>query len=1773
MGVPKFYRWISERYPCLSEVVKEHQIPEFDNLYLDMNGIIHQCSHPNDEDVHFRISEEKIFADIFHYLEVLFRIIKPRKVFFMAVDGVAPRAKMNQQRGRRFRSAKEAEDKIKKALEKGEVLPTEARFDSNCITPGTEFMARLQEQLEYFVHNKISTEKSWQRVRVYLSGHETPGEGEHKIMEFIRSENARPDHDPNTRHCLYGLDADLIMLGLTSHEPHFSLLREEVRFGGKKSQKRISTPEETTFHLLHLSLMREYIDYEFSELRDKISFEYNLERIIDDWILMGFLVGNDFIPHLPHLHINHDALPLLYRTYISVLPKLGGYINENGNLNLANFEKYLEKLSEFDREHFSEVFVDLKWFETKVGNKYLNEAAGIAAEEAKSREGKRNKMLEDSLCLAALDENKDTEGLPTKDCVEEDGEDDDMFETEFRQYKRTYYMTKMEVEVVSDEFLAGQAECYVRAIQWILHYYYHGVQSWSWYYPYHYAPFLSDIRNISKLEMRFEMAKPFMPFEQLLAVLPAASKDLLPECYRHLMTSEGSAIIEYYPLDFKTDLNGKQQEWEAVVLIPFIDEKRLLSAMEPYNAFLTKSEQERNRHSECAVYWYDKDTDFQYPSPLPGKFPDIVKCHVRHELISMDAWRVDPSYTRRKVDPGALYFCGFPTLKHIRHKFYKKKNGVQVFQQSSRGENMILEIIPEDNVEPECADVASSVLDKSVFVNWPHLEEARIVAVSDGETKFYLEEPPGVQKLYSGKTVPPTKVVYLSDKEQSIWLKEVQSIVEFYNRRKGIIINETAVLLYGQLMTGRKYVLDQKGGVHLEKQWAKQIIPFAYQTIVQDLKTFDSSVSCFKTLEELFTPGTTVFMLGNPYYGSVGEVLDSSDVISEGRFRVLFTVPCEPQLDALIHNQHKYSVKYSPGYVLASRLGITTYLVSRFSGSIFIGRGSKQNPHGEQKVNVGLNLKFNKKNEEVPGYTKKSGNEWLYSVAVEELLAEYLERFSEIFSYVSRNSHEDVFYEDDVWPGEDENGAEKVQEITSWLKTHPVSSSSRASCDLQILDTAIVEKIEEEVDKCKQKRSTKKVRVTVKPHLLYRPLEQQHGIIPDKDADYHLFDRVVNVRENFSVPLGLRGTVIGIKGADREDEILYEVVFDEEFVGGLTIRCSSGKGYRLPPSALINLTHGIRLEYGAQKLTAIVKPQPASASHQNSYFPASSLNPHKVQIGGLNHSPCSPFVPTQQLNGRQVYNLRADNQGNWHSQKTFNQKNTQKSHAKEDEFSSVWQSLQGSGAPQNPPALWQNSPTKSGWGAGSQSQAAVKGQHRQRDEGLHQQGQARRTKEEDRNQRNDTQQASRAQNKPVSSGAGRTKASIRVLKRNEDLNAVDSAQPHSSSQDTSNKVSTEFEELIANLKISKGGGTLPSQTKDQIHTTEEPLSPQSFAMKGTLMLKEMLKIDGSSSADSEKVKPSPVEPVASATTTSYQPRRRPSKKLAAHINKPNVPGVAQHGPGADKPGQCLPPHQPLIPTVASELSRICLGLGMSVPEFAFLRTPQGMTICQVKLSNGLLVHGPQCQSESEAKEKAALFALQRLNSVGSGFPLAQPMFSGMQQMRATLPSGPVHSVFGQPPGNLLMHPPAHGYGPLHWGAPVQMQGQAFYQGTYPGARPPAPAVPIGTHNQFVPLQVTKKRAAGKKNLEAREYYNSQYVRSQKSEQTVKPEACDPSFQRITAPPATVTPSQTPPTSQEPQERSTSSTLKQNPNPQTTGSSAKRKPRKLAVNFDAAKVSD
>ena len=227
-------------------------------------------------------------------------------------------------------------------------------------------MAKLTRQLKYFINKKVSEDIDWQGVEIVLSGHEVPGEGEHKIMEYIRLAKAQPDYNANIRHCLYGLDADLIMLGLLSHDPHFCLLREEVTFG-RSTQKKSKELEHQNFYLMHLCIVREYLELEFQELKEisALAFQFDMERVIDDFILMAFFVGNDFLPNLPNLHINEGALALMFKVYKSVLPKAGGYINERGVINMTRLALLLEELAHVEYRFFESESADESWFKGK----------------------------------------------------------------------------------------------------------------------------------------------------------------------------------------------------------------------------------------------------------------------------------------------------------------------------------------------------------------------------------------------------------------------------------------------------------------------------------------------------------------------------------------------------------------------------------------------------------------------------------------------------------------------------------------------------------------------------------------------------------------------------------------------------------------------------------------------------------------------------------------------------------------------------------------------------------------------------------------------------------------------------------------------------------------------------------------------------------------------------------------------------------------------------------------------------------------------------------------------------------------------------------------------------------------------------------------------------------------------------------------------------------------------------------------------------------------
>jgi 5'-3' exoribonuclease 1 len=144
------------------------------------------------------------------------------------------------------------------------------------------------------------------------------------------------------------------------------------------------------FYLLHLSLMREYLNLEFHDVESALTFDYNLERIIDDFILLAVFVGNDFLPHLPDLHIHENGLEKLFEAYKKVLPSLGtclsriscgvliwlvtdGYVNESGTINVKRLQILLGEMTQWEQEVFEREYSDMGWFKGKQA-KYVQEA-------------------------------------------------------------------------------------------------------------------------------------------------------------------------------------------------------------------------------------------------------------------------------------------------------------------------------------------------------------------------------------------------------------------------------------------------------------------------------------------------------------------------------------------------------------------------------------------------------------------------------------------------------------------------------------------------------------------------------------------------------------------------------------------------------------------------------------------------------------------------------------------------------------------------------------------------------------------------------------------------------------------------------------------------------------------------------------------------------------------------------------------------------------------------------------------------------------------------------------------------------------------------------------------------------------------------------------------------------------------------------------------------------------------------------------------------------
>lgn len=652
MGVPALFRWLHGKYPKITSSVIE-QKPEFsgqvidtclpnpngfetDYLYLDMNGIIHPCCHNEYNET--PDTEEGMFQAIFSYIDRVFNMVRPRKLLYFAIDGVAPRAKMNQQRSRRFRAAQDAKAKIPEDLV-GQDFDNDYNvsegiddtlcddksgpFDSNCITPGTRFMADLKIALEYYITARLNLDSGWRNILVILSDASVPGEGEHKIMTFIRNQRAQPNYNPNLMHVMYGLDADLIMLALATHEVHFKVLREDVFFEQSMKRKFPGSHEASVrapslndpkpFIFLDVYTLREYLYFEFrSGNGSRISErEFKFERLIDDWIFLIFFVGNDFLPHMPSIEIREGAIDLLVDLYKQ---HWTGYLTENGQVHIQKVCDLLDVVGH--RE--DAIFQQRKERE----DTYLQAAASKRRRYNQSRD------------VASE--------APAKEELSED-----LVRLWEQGARERYYQSKLNADIHTKEgahLVHEMTKCYLEGVSWVMEYYYRGCPSWQWFYPYHYAPFASDIGKFEfsrkdslvgsstavavlkelesseksqkeierpkKIEeghtgdiFEFLLGKPFKPFEQLLGVLPSASSKLLPPIYHSLMNDPLSELSEFYPSTFKIDLNGKQKAWQGVALLPFIQQDKLLKASERLELKLNEKDKVRNMFGHTLLFF------------------------------------------------------------------------------------------------------------------------------------------------------------------------------------------------------------------------------------------------------------------------------------------------------------------------------------------------------------------------------------------------------------------------------------------------------------------------------------------------------------------------------------------------------------------------------------------------------------------------------------------------------------------------------------------------------------------------------------------------------------------------------------------------------------------------------------------------------------------------------------------------------------------------------------------------------------------------------------------------------------------------------------------------------------------------------------------------------------------------------------------------------------------------------------------------------------------
>lgn len=478
--------------------------------------------------------EDALIASVISYIKQMREIVKPTETLYVAVDGVAPMAKIKQQRMRRFKSAAAAHTEARiKAEADGLVYEPQPRWDTNAITPGTQFMTNLATALRAYA--KTDT-------KVIVSPADIPGEGEQKLVEYLR------EHKPSDA-VIYGLDADLIVLALwTSHtqSTNIDLFREDVEFGGGIKENMFGDEEYLYLNIQHLAAA---VYNQYTAAPPPTLTQPTRQQFIQDFVGLMNLLGNDFVPHGMGLKIRAGGIQMLLERYMTLPRPIVRQSETQWEYNPEAIKAYFSWFNTQEPEMILEGIKKKFW--ARVGSTPSRDPADQAL--ARYNDSPVEWKAEKDMVFYARTPGSSEPQLQLKH--------------NWRQVYETQALWG------ADPTLC--VKTYLESLSWTLAYYSGASIDMHWYYPWLLPPLTN--RVLDYLSTNQIPQAPSTKHQQVTPTQQLAM--VLPETSFHLLPKELQTLPKMYPHAFPCDWAyysfGRRFMWECEPLIPLIQPNQI----------------------------------------------------------------------------------------------------------------------------------------------------------------------------------------------------------------------------------------------------------------------------------------------------------------------------------------------------------------------------------------------------------------------------------------------------------------------------------------------------------------------------------------------------------------------------------------------------------------------------------------------------------------------------------------------------------------------------------------------------------------------------------------------------------------------------------------------------------------------------------------------------------------------------------------------------------------------------------------------------------------------------------------------------------------------------------------------------------------------------------------------------------------------------------------------------------------------------------------------